>query len=186
MEARRRREEYLNRPDIRNTGLNPMFPAQRDAFPEMMYQQNLAIGDLAFGAAAEVALLKLLGRAIPTITHTVPPGSSQAIELATGSSRNFSNAKNLIEHYGKHGRQLGFQNADDYLAGARNVIDSGIPVDYLYKGAMREGYVKFLRVSSKGESLFQFVGTNSSGSITTYHIKNAREIWKMVYQGAIK
>ncbi|MHB1220438.1 MAG: hypothetical protein ACYC0J_00365, partial [Gammaproteobacteria bacterium] len=87
----------------------------------------------------------------------------------------------LMEHFGKHAREFkGYYNSPDkYLSGAHDVIRLGTKVAYEYDGEARVGYVRFMGTTTKkGEAKFEFVGTNISGDITTYHVKSGKEFWK--------
>lgn len=71
-------------------------------------------------------------------------------------------------------------NADEYMQGARDVMSNDTKVGYQYKGETRTGYVKFMGNSRKGESPFEFVGTNSNGDVKTYHVKCGEDIWTLL------
>jgi hypothetical protein len=93
----------------------------------------------------------------------------------------------LEDHFKKHGSEFKgeYKNADEYLNGALDVIDDGIKVKYRYKPnsdveETRIGYIKLMGISRKGEVKFEFVGTNSEGYITTYHVKRGEELWKLL------
>jgi len=59
-------------------------------------------------------------------------------------------------------------------------MKNGTKVQYNYKGEVRNGYVKFMGNNSKGQAKFEFVGTNASGEITTYHVESGKTFWKML------
>ena len=110
------------------------------------------------------------------------------------SGANFGNVEKLEAHFFKHGREFGsaFSDANEYLAGANNVIKNGTKVQYNYKGELRTGYVKFMKNSSltnangvpiKSYAKFEFVGTNNVGEITTYHVESGKIFWKMMNNG---
>ncbi|PHU33821.1 hypothetical protein [Pseudobutyrivibrio ruminis] len=88
----------------------------------------------------------------------------------------------LNSHFEKHASEFkGLYNTlDEYLIGARDVIESGYKVRYIYKGEERFGYVKFLGSNSKGQAKFAFVGTNNNGFITTFHTESGKTFWKML------
>mgnify|MGYP000126090368 CR=1 FL=1 len=95
----------------------------------------------------------------------------------------FTSREKLEEHFGKHAKEFGglYQTPEEYLAGANYVVKNGMKVSYIYKGEPTTGYVKFYGNSTgNGQAKFAFVGTNSSGYITTYHIKKAKELWRML------
>ncbi|MGE6574289.1 RHS repeat-associated core domain-containing protein [Paenibacillus xylanexedens] len=73
-----------------------------------------------------------------------------------------------------------YKSADEYIQGARDVMNSGRKVEYQYKGETRTGYLKFMGNSSKGEAKFEFVGTNANGNVTTYHLKRGEDLWKLL------
>ena len=70
------------------------------------------------------------------------------------------------------------KSADEYLSIARDVMQSGTKVQYVYKGETRTGFVQLMGNTSKGQSKFAFVGTNSQGQITTLHTKSGKDFWK--------
>lgn len=82
----------------------------------------------------------------------------------------------------KHGNEFKgvYNNAGEYLQGAKGVMKNGTKVQYTYKGEVRNGYVKFMGNNSKGQAKFEFVGTNSKGQITTYHVESGKSFWKML------
>ncbi|WP_246628075.1 hypothetical protein [Paenibacillus oenotherae] len=102
-------------------------------------------------------------------------------------SSNFANRELLEGHYEKHGGEFkgSYKNADEYLQGANDVMNGGTKVQYEYKlknGTVetRTGYVKFMGNTQKGEAKFEFVGTNTNGDITTYHVKRGEDLWKLL------
>ncbi|WP_159457920.1 hypothetical protein, partial [Listeria sp. ILCC796] len=99
-----------------------------------------------------------------------------------GSGAKFGSTEKLTEHFIKHGSEFkgAYKNVDEYLKGANDVVKKGIKVKYAYKGETRTGYVKFMGNNSKGEAKFEFVGTNLSGEITTYHIQSGKKFWKTI------
>jgi filamentous hemagglutinin len=58
------------------------------------------------------------------------------------------------------------------------VIKNGDQVQYQYKGELRTGYVQYMGNTSRGDSKFAFVETNSDGDITTIHTKSGKNFWK--------
>ena len=106
---------------------------------------------------------------------------------------NFADTGKLNNHFSKHGGEFGvYSNSNDYLSGANDLIQNGIKVQYNYKGELRIGYVKFMKNSSlinpegvpiKSFAKFEFVGTNSFGEITTYHVESKKTFWKMLNNG---
>ena len=109
-------------------------------------------------------------------------------------------SRDLLEsHFIKHGAEFkgAFNTADEYLSGAHDVIQNGIKVAYDYNGETRIGYIRFAGttqgktlfadIKQPGLSKFEFVGTNNSGKITTYHIERGRNaFWKMLNNSVIK
>ena len=110
------------------------------------------------------------------------------------SGLKFGDVEKLEGHFSKHGGEFGkaFSSADEYLAGANDVIKNGTKVQYSYNGEIRTGYVKFMKNSSltnangvpiKSYAKFEFVGTNNLGEITTYHVESGKTFWKMMNNG---
>lgn len=94
----------------------------------------------------------------------------------------FADRAKLEGHFGKHGSEFGtlYKDADEYLQGARDVIQNGIKVEYEYRGEMRTGYVRFMGTNRDGKAKFEFVGTNPNGEITTYHTQSGKKFWKTI------
>ena len=96
---------------------------------------------------------------------------------------NFVSKDKLLSHFDKHSGEFGnlYTTPTDYLIGARYVMNLGIPVEYMYKGELRNGFIKYLgNTSKKGEAKFAFVGTNLDHNITTYHTKSGKEFWRLL------
>ncbi|MFX3616328.1 MAG: T7SS effector LXG polymorphic toxin [Sporolactobacillus sp.] len=126
--------------------------------------------------------------------HSDLPTSHEAgnVELANGA--NFGSAEKLDSHFAKHSEEFGdaYSKVNEYLAGAKNVIKTGVKVQYNYNGELRTGYVRFMKNSSlinangvpiNSYAKFEFVGTNSLGEITTYHVESGKTFWKMMNNG---
>lgn len=103
------------------------------------------------------------------------------------SGLKFSDVEKLENHFTKHGGEFkgAYSNVDEYLKGANDVIKNGEKVQYNYPlkdgtTELRTGYVKFMGNTSKGKAKFEFVGTNLSGDITTYHVKRGEDIYKLL------
>ncbi|MEI3615052.1 hypothetical protein SPD89_22775, partial [Pseudogracilibacillus sp. SO30301A] len=101
------------------------------------------------------------------------------------ANKNFASRDLLESNYEKHAVKNNefhgaYNNADEYMQGARDVMSSGIKVGYQYKGETRTGYVKFMGNSRKGDVKFEFVGTNANGDVTTYHVKRGEDLWKLL------
>jgi hypothetical protein len=94
----------------------------------------------------------------------------------------FADRAKLDGHFDKHGKEFDglYKNADEYLEGAKEVINNGIKVKYEYKDEIRTGYVKFMGNNKNGKAKFEFVGTNNNGDITTYHTQSGKKIWKTI------
>ncbi|MCY7572133.1 T7SS effector LXG polymorphic toxin [Bacillus pumilus] len=94
----------------------------------------------------------------------------------------FADRAKLDGHFDKHGKEFSglYKNANEYLEGAKAVINSGIKVKYQYKGEIRTGYVKFMGNNKHGRAKFEFVGTNNKNEITTYHTQSGKKIWKTI------
>ncbi len=99
-----------------------------------------------------------------------------------GSNSGFASEEKLLSHYDKHGNEFkgAYNSADEYLQGARDVMDNGYKVEYTYKGETRTGYVQFMGNNSKGNAKFAFVGTNNDGFITTFHTESGKTFWKLL------
>ena len=102
------------------------------------------------------------------------------VKGGTGSS--FASEEKLLSHYDKHGNEFKgiYNSADEYLQGARDVMNNGYKVEYAYKGETRTGYVQFMGNNSKGKAKFAFVGTNNDGFITTFHTESGKTFWKLL------
>ncbi|MEG0667886.1 MAG: RHS repeat-associated core domain-containing protein [Clostridium sp.] len=107
---------------------------------------------------------------------------TENVDWITKNKSSFSSRDLLEGHYSKHGNEFGglYNNADEYLQGAKNVMDNGYKVQYEYKGEIRNGYMSFMGNNRKGLAKFEFVGTNNRGDITTYHAKSGKELWKLL------
>ena len=115
-----------------------------------------------------------------------------ASALAQGGSKGgkysdavFASQDKLISHYDKHGAEFKglYNSADEYLQGARDVMNNGYKVEYSYKGETRIGFVQFMGNNSKGKAKFAFVGTNNEGYITTFHTESGKTFWKLLNNG---
>ena len=121
------------------------------------------------------ALIMLgINKAAAAIKNSVGPKSikngSKAIKnLASDDMLQFRTRELLEDHFAKHGKDFKglYQTADEYLAGANKVIQNGV-----YNPELN-GYVEFYRISSKGKSLYHFVGITRDKPtfITTYYPK---------------
>ena len=97
----------------------------------------------------------------------------------------FASEDLLESHFEKHKNEFkgAYTTADEYLQGARDVINNGYKVEYSYKGETRIGFVQFMGNNSKGQAKFAFVGTNNDGFITTFHTESGKSFWKMLNNG---
>jgi len=116
---------------------------------------------------------------------------SENVEWVTENKASFG-SRNLLEgHFDRHGSEFGgiYNSADEYLQGAKDVMNNGYKVKYDYnvtdKWGMkvpeqRTGYMRFMGNNRKGEAKFEFVGTNNRGDITTYHTESGKTLWKLL------
>ena len=94
---------------------------------------------------------------------------------------NFADNDKLLVHFRKHGSEFRAESPEEYLQIGRHIIGNGIPVEYLYKGEKRIGFVKFMGNKSKtGEAKFGFVGTTQDGDISTVHVESGNSFWKLI------
>ena len=111
-------------------------------------------------------------------------GGKVRISSKSGKYSNvtFATEDKLVSHFEKHGNEFRgiYNSADEYLQGARDVMNNGYKVEYSYKGETRVGYVQFMGNNSKGRAKFAFVGTNNEGYITTFHTESGRTFWKLL------
>ncbi|MHC1685189.1 MAG: PKD domain-containing protein [Clostridiaceae bacterium] len=109
----------------------------------------------------------------------------------TKNKANFGSRSLLEGHFIKHGDEFKgiYGSADEYLQGAREVMDNGYKVQYNYnvvnkwgvkESELRIGYMRFMGNNRKGSAKFEFVGTNSRGDITTYHTESGKTLWKLL------
>ncbi|MGI9214426.1 MAG: hypothetical protein ACR2HS_01845 [Gammaproteobacteria bacterium] len=110
----------------------------------------------------------------------------------------FSSEEKFMQHFSEHASEFKYTNKTEYLQGARDVMNNGYSVKYSYKGEKRTGYVKFMGNTHirtldeiinnipkigkhrEGTIKFEFVGTNTDGNLTTYHVKNSKELFKLL------
>jgi pyocin large subunit-like protein len=105
-------------------------------------------------------------------------GTTTVGNVVTKGVGNFADQSKLIDHFEKHGAEFGVKSADEYLTLARNVMQDGTKVQYVYKGETRTGFVQLMGNNRKGQAKFAFVGTNGQGQITTLHTKSGKDFWK--------
>ncbi|CAI8764805.1 hypothetical protein EMIT0P260_180001 [Pseudomonas sp. IT-P260] len=94
--------------------------------------------------------------------------------------QDFGSDEKLLGHFEKHGAEFKAMNKEEYLLVAREVVNQGTRVEYLYKGEVRSGYLLLMGNNRKGEAKFAFVGTNTNDEITTLHTKSGKEFWRTI------
>ena len=133
------------------------------------------------GVAVEGAAVEA-GEAIEGVAGKGKIRIESAGESGSASNVTFATEDKLMSHFEKHGAEFKgvYNSADEYLQGARSVMNNGYKVEYSYKGETRVGYVQFMGNSSKGKAKFAFVGTNNEGYITTFHTESGKTFWKLL------
>ncbi|MCD7034265.1 pre-toxin TG domain-containing protein [Metabacillus sp. GX 13764] len=169
-------------------------------FGEGVGGKNLITGEKLSDAERAFSLMTVFGGPIlkgggkflkkGSVVFKVDKGLGKVERVGVKGTGNFVNknfaSRDLLEsHFDKHAVKNNefhgaYNNADEYVQGARDVMSSGTKVGYQYKGETRIGYVKFMGNSRKGEAKFKFVGTNATGDITTYHVKRGEDLWKLL------
>ncbi len=110
---------------------------------------------------------------------TCPPEKTiPTSKLKPFDNANFADQQKLTSHFEKHGGEFRAKSEAEYLQIGRDIMNNGHKVEYSYKGEMRTGYVMYMGNTSKGATKVGFVGTNSTGNITTIHTKSGKDIWK--------
>ena len=142
------------------------------------FLDGYAIGGVVSGAKGLFSLAKSwvkTGETTAKYTEVVSEGGSY-------SNTTFATEDKLVSHFEKHGNEFKgiYNSADEYLQGARDVMNNGYKVEYSYKGETRVGYVQFMGNNSKGKAKFAFVGTNNEGYITTFHTESGKTFWKLL------
>ena len=102
---------------------------------------------------------------IGVLVHNACPNSSPEF-------LNFQSDDLLLEHYGKHNREMGymFRSPGEYLEGANFVIQNGFYVE------AKNAYVMFYGMG--GRANYLFVGLTQDGkNITTFFLKAAQQIF---------
>jgi len=134
----------------------------------------------AAGQADEVAEAAV--RQADEAVDGVAKGSGAGVKSGNYSNTTFASEDKLVSHFEKHGDEFKgiYNSSDEYLQGARNVMNNGYKVEYPYKGEIRTGYVQFMGNNSKGKAKFAFVGTNNDGYITTFHTESGKTFWKLL------
>ena len=134
--------------------------------------------------AAEQGLVKALGaETVNGIENRLREGVVRnAVEGGIYSNSTFASNELLVSHFEKHKKEFKgiYHTADEYLQGARDVMNNGYKVEYWYNEEMRIGFVQFMGNNSKGRAKFAFVGTNNNGYITTFHTESGKSFWKML------
>ena len=89
----------------------------------------------------------------------------QQSEADAGSQYTFRNAERLNEHFEKHGKEMGFSSAEEYLAAANAVVNNA---SALHKTEKEDGDdVYYLEATN------EFVIVSTDGFIRTYFYPNA-------------
>ena len=128
-------------------------------------------------------LAKAMFESITESGYAIGVVSSTRMIFKDAKIGNFVSKDKLLSHFDKHSGEFCnlYTTPTDYLIGARYVMNLGIPVEYMYKGELRNGFIKYLgNTSKKGEAKFAFVGTNLDHNITTYHTKSGKEFWRLL------
>ncbi|WP_416807223.1 T7SS effector LXG polymorphic toxin [Bacillus safensis] len=147
--------------------------------------QNISSTDQALSAASIIPITKIVkvGKYVFRLDQgkNVKRVEKTAKDIKKLPSA-FADRAKLEGHFDKHGKEFSglYKNANEYLEGAKTVINSGIKVKYQYKGEIRTGYVKFMGNNKHGRAKFEFVGTNNKNEITTYHTQSGKKIWKTI------
>ncbi|SMG11604.1 hypothetical protein SAMN06295960_0275 [Paenibacillus aquistagni] len=117
-----------------------------------------------------------------SVVRRIDAGDGKKIEGTGKVPSDFADRAKLKGHFDKHGKEFGglYKNVDEYLEGAKKVINNGIKVKYEYKDEIRTGYVRFMGNNKDGKAKFEFVGTNNNGEITTYHTQSGKKFWKTI------
>ncbi len=105
-------------------------------------------GGIAVAGITPVGKLAKVGKGVKMTANAVEAANTvkkaEKVENTVKKAENFADKEKLIGHFDKHGREFkcAYENAEQYLQGARDVIENGIKVKYVYKGEVRTGYVK--------------------------------------------
>ncbi|UCZ72786.1 pre-toxin TG domain-containing protein [Bacillus pumilus] len=148
--------------------------------------QNISSTDKALSAASIIPITKIVKVGKYVFKMDQGKNAVKRVEKAAKDIKNlhsaFADRAKLEGHFDKHGKEFSglYRNANEYLEGAKVVINSGIKVKYQYKGEIRTGYVKFMGNNKSGKAKFEFVGTNNKNEITTYHTQSGKKIWKTI------
>lgn len=106
----------------------------------------------------------------PTVTETIPTAENNTDEVSSSeeqtiSDYTFRSEEQYLSHYEKHGIEMGFASAEEYLAAANKVISSP---DALYKlEAEDNDHVYYLEATN------EFVVLSQDGYIRTYFLPSA-------------
>ena len=148
--------------------------------------KNISSTDQALSAASIIPFMKIIkgGKYVFKIDQgkNVVKRVEKPVKDIKKPPSAFADRAKLEGHFDKHGKEFSglYKNANEYLEGAKEVINSGIKVKYQYKGEIRTGYVKFMGNNKHGRAKFEFVGTNNKNEITTYHTQSGKKIWKTI------
>ena len=110
--------------------------------------------------------------------YSIMPGGGKGLKGAMGAGNILKfGGDEAIVHFGKHGKSVmdalgkSSYNLKNYLDDANHIIRNGTYVPEL------NGYVRL--IGGQGSAKFGFVGLNrTTGNITTFHIKTAKELAK--------
>ncbi len=80
---------------------------------------GIRLGDLTGDDTADVATA-----AKPTAAQVTEIGEADEARTAAASDLKFANGKTLRQHYEKHGIEMGFASAEEYLAAANAVVSN--------------------------------------------------------------
>ncbi|MGH1323964.1 pre-toxin TG domain-containing protein [Bacillus pretiosus] len=146
--------------------------------------ERISAGGMAVAGLTPVGKVAKIGKGVKMTAKAAEAANTvkkaEKVENTVKKAENFADKEKLIGHFDKHGGEFkgAYENAEQYLQGARDVIENGIKVKYDYKGEVRTGYVKYMGNTGKGKAKFELVGTNNEGYITTYHTQSGKTFWR--------
>ncbi|MEK9139309.1 MAG: hypothetical protein AAB393_19490, partial [Bacteroidota bacterium] len=95
------------------------------------------------------------------------------------------NVEVMLRGAAKHGAEFGVASRAEYLSLAREVVRRGTPVEYIYRGELRRGYVQIMGNRTDGATKFALVGTDAAGNITTLHIESGNSFWNLLNKSVL-